>query len=149
MGKFDYVPQILEELDVCVAFHKVAQRPGKPLWFGIGERGQAVYALPGNPVSTLMCLTRYVYPGLAASLGEARSRPQPVALAESFEVKPSLTVFLPVALRTDESGAVTAQPRPTRGSGDFTSLLGTDGFVELPPGPSTLARGVTAPFYAW
>jgi molybdopterin molybdotransferase len=149
MGKFDYVPQILEELGVRVAFHKVAQRPGKPLWFGTGEQGQAVYALPGNPVSTLMCLTRYVYPGLAATLSEMRSPPQLVALAESFEVKPALSVFLPVALRTDEFGAVTAQPRPTRGSGDFTSLLGTDGFVELPPGPLTLARGVTAPFYAW
>lgn len=149
MGKFDYVPQILEELGVCVAFHKVAQRPGKPLWFGIGPDGQAVYALPGNPVSTLMCLARYVYPGLAAQSGELPRPPRAVTLAESFEVKPALTFFLPVALVSDEFGALTAQPRPTRGSGDFTSLLGTDGFVELPPGPVTLARGVTVPCYEW
>ena len=63
MGRFDYVPQVLAELDVRVVFHKVAQRPGKPMWFGVGAGGQTVYALPGNPVSTLVCLTRYVFAG--------------------------------------------------------------------------------------
>ncbi|MET0534021.1 MAG: molybdopterin molybdotransferase MoeA, partial [Steroidobacter sp.] len=64
MGRFDYIPQVLQELGVRVVFHKVSQRPGKPLWFGVGAAGQTVYALPGNPVSTLVCLTRYVLPGL-------------------------------------------------------------------------------------
>ncbi|HCN09906.1 MAG TPA: molybdopterin molybdenumtransferase MoeA, partial [Lentisphaeria bacterium] len=50
MGKFDLVPGVLEELGVEGIFHKVRQRPGKPLWFGIGGDGQAVYGLPGNPV---------------------------------------------------------------------------------------------------
>src|SRR5215831_18469361 len=35
MGKFDFVPKILAELDVKQIFHKVAQRPGKPMWFGV------------------------------------------------------------------------------------------------------------------
>jgi len=149
MGKFDYVPQILGELDIAVVFHNVAQRPGKPMWFGVGPRGRTVYALPGNPVSTLVCLTRYVYPGLAAAMGESPTARQMIALAEPFDVKPALTVFLPVKLVADASGNVSAQPRPTRGSGDFTSLLGTDGFVELPPGPVTLAHGTIVPFYRW
>jgi len=42
-----------------------------------------------------------------------------------------------------------AMPRPTRGSGDFISLLGTDGFVELPPGPRELPAGYLAPLYRW
>ena len=50
-------------------FHKVAQRPGKPLWFGVAPSGAAVFGLPGNPVSTLVCLGRYVLPALFASLG--------------------------------------------------------------------------------
>ncbi len=63
MGQFDFVPQALEELGVKQVFHKVAQRPGKPMWFGIAPSGSAVFALPGNPVSTLMvCLARYVVP---------------------------------------------------------------------------------------
>ncbi len=148
MGKFDYVPQTLGELGVKVAFHKVAQRPGKPMWFGVGQEGQAVYALPGNPVSTLVCLTRYVYPGLAAASAEDVLAPPRVAMAAPFEVKPALTFFLPVKLSSDDSGQVTAEPRPTKGSGDFTSLKGTDGFVEI-EGPASVPRGASVRFYRW
>jgi len=148
MGKFDYIPQTLGELGVELAFHKVAQRPGKPMWFGVGPHGRTVYALPGNPVSTLVCLTRYVYPGLAAAAGEAPSAPTRIAMAEAFEVKNALTFFLPVKMQTDERGQIHAVPCPTKGSGDFTSLKGTDGFVEL-PGPVSLTRGASVPFYRW
>jgi molybdopterin molybdotransferase len=148
MGKYDYVPQTLGELGVKVAFHKVSQRPGKPLWFGVGPEGQTVYALPGNPVSTLICLTRYVYTGLAVASGENMLTPPGVALAEPYEVKPALTFFLPVKLLSDDFGQVTAQPRPTKGSGDFTSLKGTDGFVEI-EGPASLTRGAPVKFYRW
>jgi molybdopterin molybdotransferase len=148
MGRFDYVPQVLAELDVRVAFHKVSQRPGKPLWFGVGAGGQTVYALPGNPVSTLVCLMRYVFAGLEASLGAASRVPERVALAERFEVKPALTMFIPVQL-----GFAQAQRhavlKPTHGSGDFTSLIGTDGFVELPAGPTTVAAGTPVALYSW
>jgi molybdopterin molybdotransferase len=148
MGRFDYVPQVLAELGVRVVFHKVAQRPGKPLWFGVGAGGQTVYALPGNPVSTLVCLVRYVFAGLEASLG-ATCRPlEPIALAERFEVKPALSLFVP--LQVGFQGARRqALLKPTRGSGDFTSLIGTDGFVELPPGPAVLAAGTPVALYSW
>ena len=69
MGKFDYIPQALEELSVNKLFHKVQQRPGKPFWFGAHANGVLVFALPGNPVSTFMCLYRYVLPWLKASIG--------------------------------------------------------------------------------
>src|ERR1700730_6824868 len=69
MGKFDLVPKVLMQLGVQQAFHNVAQRPGKPMWFGVGPRGQTVFGLPGNPVSTLICLIRYVIPAIAESMG--------------------------------------------------------------------------------
>ncbi|MDP9083507.1 MAG: molybdopterin molybdotransferase MoeA, partial [Pseudomonadota bacterium] len=56
MGKFDLVPKVLMQLGVQEVFHNIAQRPGKPMWFGIGPQGQSVFGLPGNPVSTLVCL---------------------------------------------------------------------------------------------
>jgi molybdopterin molybdotransferase len=149
MGRFDYVPQVLTELGVSVVFHKVAQRPGKPMWFGVGNRSQTVYALPGNPVSTLVCLTRYVFPGLSAAMGETPTVPRQIPLAHEFEVKPALTFFLPVKLRMDATGRMSALPSPTRGSGDFTSLIDTDGFVALPPGPMTLAQGTVVPLHCW
>ncbi|MGA1376374.1 MAG: molybdopterin molybdenumtransferase MoeA, partial [Steroidobacteraceae bacterium] len=42
-----------------------------------------------------------------------------------------------------------AHPCPTNGSGDFTSLTGTDGFVELPPGPNTYAKGFVTRLCRW
>lgn len=149
MGKFDYIPQVLAELGIAVVFHNVAQRPGKPMWFGVGGGTSTVYALPGNPVSTLVCLTRYVFPGLAAAMGASPGAREVIPLAESFEVKPALTVFVPVELATDSAGRSGAQLRPTQGSGDFTSLVGTDGFVELPPGPAVVPGGTVVPLYRW
>lgn len=149
MGKFDYIPQVLAELGVSVVFHKIAQRPGKPMWFGVGPNGQTVYALPGNPVSTLICLTRYVFPGLAATLGAPPDAVDTVTLAQDVEVKVPLTMFLPVRVPASASAGPRATPRPSKGSGDFTSLLGTDGFVELPPGPAVIPHGTVVPFYRW
>jgi len=148
MGRYDYVPRVLDELGVRTIFHKISQRPGKPMWFGVHPNGTAVYALPGNPVSTSVCLARYVYRGLDAARGRTALAPKTVSLSEDFEVKPALTYFLPVTLAADR-GTFSAQPRPTQGSGDFTSLLGTDGFVELPPGPRIVSRSTPVNFYPW
>lgn len=149
MGALDLVPAALRELGVREVFHKVEQRPGRPLWFGIGPTGQAVFGLPGNPVSTLVCLARYVTPALYAAMGEAPRAPQRLALADAVEVKHSLTSFLPVKIVGDDWGREWAEPRPTNGSGDFTSLTGTDGFVELPPGPNRYAKGFVTRCWRW
>ncbi|TLZ03208.1 MAG: molybdopterin molybdotransferase MoeA, partial [Gammaproteobacteria bacterium] len=149
MGRFDLVPAALEELGVHAIFHKVAQRPGKPLWFGVGPSGTAVFGLPGNPVSTLVCLTRYVLPSLNASLGQQPLPPERVALGEAVTVNPPLTFFLPVRLEQDDCGRSWAMPAPTNGSGDFMALAGTAGFVELPPGPNTCPKGFVTRLYRW
>jgi len=149
MGKLDLVPQALGELGVRCVFHKVAQRPGKPLWFGIGPAGTAVFALPGNPVSTLVCLARYVVPGLYAAMGEAARTAEKIALAAPVEVKAPLTLFMPVRLEGDDWGRLWAVPCPTRGSGDHISLRGTDGFVELPPGPHQYPKGFVTRLHRW
>src|ERR1019366_3479529 len=62
-GKFDFLPAELEAQGVKKIFHGVAQRPGKPFWFGLNPDGKPVFALPGNPVSAYTCLHRYVLPG--------------------------------------------------------------------------------------
>jgi molybdopterin molybdotransferase len=149
MGKFDLVPRALDDLGVRPVFHKVAQRPGKPLWFGMGSSGAAVFALPGNPVSTLVCLRRYVVPALFAALGQTPAAPERIALGAPVTVTPPLTYFLPIHIELDDWGRPWAVPRPTNGSGDFTALAGTDGFVELPPGPNTYAKGFITRLHRW
>lgn len=149
MGKFDFVPQVLTELGVRCVFHKIAQRPGKPLWFGTRDDGKVVYALPGNPVSTLICLHRYVLPGLAHSMGTDPRTSELIALASDAKTHDELSVFLPIKLQTDAVGVTRALPAPTKGSGDFISLLGTDGFVELPPAQGMISTGTVVPLFRW
>jgi len=149
MGRLDLVPKVLEKLGVNLVFHHVAQRPGKPMWFGVSQSGPAVFALPGNPVSTLVCLSRYVLPALRAAMGETPAEPPRISLTAPVEVKASLAYYLPVKLKTDDWGRTSAEPCPTNGSGDFMSLAGTQGFVELPPGPNTYPKGFVARFFRW
>jgi len=149
MGRLDLVPRALADLKVRTIFHKVAQRPGLPLWFGVASSGTAVFALPGNPVSTLVCVARYVMPALFAMMGATAREPQKIALGDRSRSKPPLAFFMPVRVESDDSGRAWAMPRPTNGSGDFTALAGTDGFVELPPGPMSYAKGFVTRLHRW
>jgi len=148
-GRFDHVPRALRELGVREVFHRIAQRPGKPMWFGIGREEQVVFGLPGNPVSALVCLIRYAVPGLLAMMGARPVANETVLLGAPFRLKPPVAFFLPVQLERSAMQGVVAMPRPTRGSGDFISLLGTSGFVELPPGPAEYPAGHVASLYRW
>jgi len=59
VGDYDYVADALKTIDVDSVFYTVRQKPGKPLFFG--KKGEkAVFALPGNPASTLTCFYVYV-----------------------------------------------------------------------------------------
>jgi molybdopterin molybdotransferase len=140
-GKFDYIPNILEELGVEKKFHFVRQRPGKPFWFGRYKNGNGVvFALPGNPVSTFVGLYRYVIPFLYRSAGL-----EPVVvqaqLEEDFRFEPDLTYFLQVKLRFNEQGVLLARPVPGLGSGDLANLLEADGLLELPTGQTEYKFG--------
>lgn len=149
MGEFDYVPQVLLTLGMELVFHKVLQRPGLPLWFGVSPEGKPVFALPGNPVSSLVCLVRYALPGLLHAL-RINDAPAPVVgLAEEVRFEPDLSCFLPVTLEYTADGRCLARPKQTNTSGDFAALAGTAGFVELPRGASVFPAGYAARFYAW
>ncbi|MBS0376382.1 MAG: molybdopterin molybdotransferase MoeA [Proteobacteria bacterium] len=147
-GRFDHVPAALEACGVRRVFHKVAQRPGKPLWFGIGPAGQPVFALPGNPVSTLVCLVRYVLPALVRLSGATPPAPEQAALADAYESRHALTAFVPVDRGRHPDRPTAVSLHPTHGSGDFTALAGTTGFVELAPG-RRLEPGAPVPIYTW
>ena len=149
MGKADFVPQVLKTLGVEVVFHKISQRPGRPMWFGIGPRKQAVFALPGNPVSTLVCCRHYVIPALAGASGASPGNPEFAALAQDVAFRPKLTCFLPTRLVTNAAGTLLALPVQTNTSGDFASLTGTDGYLELALEDTFFETGTTVPLHRW
>jgi len=149
MGKADFVPEVLASLGVEVLFHKVSQRPGKPMWFGKGPSGQAVFALPGNPVSALICCRQYVVPALDKAAGEPPGPPEFAALAAPVSFPPKLTCFQPVRLISNAAGTVLAMPVKTNTSGDFAALSATDGYVELPLEQDRFETGTPVRLYRW
>ncbi len=144
-GKFDYLPQALEELGVTKLFHKIKQRPGKPFWFGQSAAGTLVFALPGNPVSSFMCTQCYVLPWLHASMGLPKTSPIRAVLAEDHAFRPDLVYFLQVALSYDQEGRILAHPVTGNGSGDLANLVDADAFLELPRGRNQFMAGEVFP----
>jgi molybdopterin molybdotransferase len=147
MGKFDYIPQALEDLRVDKLFHKVAQRPGKPFWFGRHADGALVFAFPGNPVATFMCLHRYFLLWLDATLGLQPNPPVYAVLGTDFSFGPALQYFLQVRLNSNKQGQLIATPIEGNGSGDFANLADTDAFMELPLEQNEFKKGKVYKIY--
>jgi molybdopterin molybdotransferase len=140
-GAFDFVPDVLARVGAGIIFHKVAQRPGKPLLFARGPNEQLVFGLPGNPLSCLICLHRYVLPALFQLMqATPRSVPVSVPLAPGFSSDPELTLFKLVRI---ENGI--AIPLSASGSGDLTAPAASNGFVEMSP----VSTATNASFYPW
>lgn len=139
-GKHDYLPQVWNSMGVEKCFHEVSQRPGKPLWFGVDKKSKtAVFGLPGNPVSSLVCLHRYFLPNRIVF----------ARLAKEFFFDKDLTYFLPVKIHFSEEGILLATPCPTKNSGEFSALANTDGFLELPKEKSRFLAGHSFRYYPW
>jgi molybdopterin molybdotransferase len=147
MGKKDFIPQALAENNVKEIFHKIAQKPGKPMWFGKNNT-TIVFALPGNPVSTYLCTIKYVLPWLKKHLAILEEQNTSVILTEDVVFKPKLNYFLQVKIQ-QSNGSIYATPLKHHGSGDFISLAEADGFIELPFRESGLfLKSETVDFFA-
>lgn len=144
-GKFDYLPECFTALGIKKHFHFVAQRPGKPFWFGIAPNGTKVFAFPGNPVSTFMCYTRYFLPWLRNSYGLEPFPKVYAALDSSFTFKPKLTYFLQARFYFSEKGQFMASPEAGQGSGDLANLADVDGFLELDSEQTVFEKGAVFP----
>ncbi len=140
-GKADHVPEVLAALAVQKKFHRVAQRPGKPFWFGVGEQGVKVFALPGNPVSTYMCFVVYFLPWLKKCLASEWSDAVYAILTEPVVFHPKLTYYLQVKCEVNKNGEVIARPCAGKGSGDLSNLSASDAFLELPADRSMFDKG--------
>ena len=95
VGNYDYVARALAANAVTPVFHKLKQKPGKPLYFGKKDK-QLIFGLPGNPSSVLTCFYEYVYPCLRQMMGYVQTEltVTRLPLQNGYTKKPGLTHFL-------------------------------------------------------
>ena len=153
-GKFDFLPEVFDELGVEKLFHKVAQRPGKPFWFGStkntdllakqpNNKNTIVFGFPGNPISTFVNCLAYFYPWYYKSVGLDYEQ-ETAILSSTVSFKPNLTYFLQVKL-SSRFGHLVATPVLGNGSGDLASMIHADAFIQLPQGQTEFEEGAVFP----
>lgn len=166
MGEVDCVKKVLEELGATVHFGRVNMKPGKPTTFAsLGSK--LFFALPGNPVSAMVCYHLFVVPALRAAAGmSAEPTMLRATLLQDFKLDPQRpeyhrcvlgrnVVVLPAGIDVDadshdvdapviEQLEFTATSTGIQASHRLLSMAGANGLVVLPPGNGSLKKGTTA-----
>jgi molybdopterin molybdotransferase len=142
-GGFDFVPAALADSGVERVFHKVAIKPGAPVWFGRRANG-LVFGLPGNPISVLSCFELFVATALRARQGVANPLP-PILnarLADDFRYPTKRETYHPARLSFSEVGP-TVSPVPWFGSADVRGAASANALLICPVGPGVHAAGAS------
>jgi len=137
-GDADYVPGVLEELGVQKLFHKVAIRPGKPTWCGLGPNNSMIFALPGNPFSCLVNTILLIQPYLQVCLGLPAPEPLGLPMGESRKKRTPLDEFFPVHLSGSPARLI---PVSLNGSGDIRLGRQANGLALHPASSEDLGEG--------
>jgi len=141
VGVHDYVRPTIEKLGVEMKFWRLAIRPGHPLAFGTTHK-TAVFGLPGNPVSSMVCFEQFVIPALRQMMGNKRLYRRTVTARVAHDVKfrPGRTEFIRVQLTRDDNGYI-ASSTGTQSSGVLLSMARADGLMVIPSDSTGLAAG--------
>ncbi|WP_288095896.1 gephyrin-like molybdotransferase Glp [Hydrotalea sp.] len=124
-GDYDFVPAACIKAGIEQHFHKVKQRPGKPLFFGT-QQNRLVFGLPGNPGAVLSCLYQYVLPAIDQVCGTHTIQTTTARLKAPFKKTIPLTQFLKGYY---ESGEVTVLP--AQASYQLSALGKANCWIEL------------------
>ncbi|MFN0136836.1 MAG: molybdopterin molybdotransferase MoeA [Phycisphaerae bacterium] len=130
-GDHDYVPDVVRRVGGEVLFHRLPMRPGGPVLGAITATGQAIFGLPGNPLSTAVTARRIALPMLRHIAG--MHTPLDQATMVTFDPYDGKSLHLWWYRLARLSGDGEAEIVVTKGSGDVVSLARSDGFVEIPP----------------
>lgn len=144
MGNRDFVPAAVARVGGQTVFHKLRQRPGKPMLGAVGPNGQALLGLPGNPMSVMVTARRFAYAVLRRLGGFVPNHhPNPVVTVRNpDQERLDLWWHRPVRLVSDGEAVLVS----SRGSGDIAAAARSDGFVCFPPGAA--GRGPW-PYWTW
>mgnify|MGYP006270681565 FL=1 len=149
-GQYDFVQAELTGLGVTQRFWKVAQKPGKPLYFGTAPSGSLVFSLPGNPVSALVCFLEYCTPALYRMQGVEPPAKIGALLETPFPTDRKRHRFLFGRLRVAE-GRLLCSVSSKIESHMLTASGGANCIVEAPASEEPLAPGtlVTCNLLPW
>jgi len=139
MGKFDYIRDVFKELGVIEKFWKVAQKPGKPLFFGTGNSALIV-GLPGNPVSSYIGFMEWVWPIISTLLGQDKQKPLTAILKKPFPREKIKYRFL-FGNAWVENGRLVCQPTAKVGSHMLSSSLEANCILGSKSGDEKLQPG--------
>ena len=130
-GEGDFVKAAVEKVGTLV-FWRIAMKPGRPVAMGV-IHGTPFIGLPGNPVASFVTFARVARPAILALAGAQWSPPPgvPVRVQFSHRKKPARREYVRVHLRTAADGTLEAVKFPREGAGLLSSLVDTDGVVEL------------------
>lgn len=145
MGDTDFVPEILNALQVEKVFHKSAIKPGKPMWFG-KHTGGVVFALPGNPLSVQTTFKLYVEPYLQLSEGKGEDvfQPEKMTFKGELKKKNNIDVFVPCVVKNGK-----VSPLKFNGSGDVTASVGSNGMLRFKSDSEVLKTGDKVEVFLW
>ncbi len=145
MGRYDLVPDAVRDYGATTIFHRVTQKPGKPLLFAKTDRA-LIFGLPGNPLSTHFCFHRYVAAVIKKGMGKSPTRFSGRArLTEDLTVESDRTLFLQG--RVERNGdELQLFPRSGRGFADFFSATDCTVYMRFPPGRHHLSVNAEVDF---
>src|SRR4051812_14273028 len=130
-GEEDHVKAGVEDVGTLVLW-RMAIKPGRPVAMGIID-GTPFIGLPGNPVASFVTFIHVVRPTVLALAGATQQplTPMPVRAAFTYKKKIARREYVRVNLRKADDGALEAVKFPREGAGLLSSLVDTDGLVEL------------------
>jgi molybdopterin molybdotransferase len=145
VGEHDFSKEALADVGATLAFWKIAIRPGKPFAFGTRGR-QLFFALPGNPVSGMVCFEELVRPALLRLQGHAAvERPRLLArLERPIRKEKTLTYFIRARTRV-EQGRLVTEPVTRQDSGLVSAMVEANSLIVLDEGLEGAEAGAEVP----
>jgi molybdopterin molybdotransferase len=148
-GEEDHVKAGVEDVGTLVLW-RMAIKPGRPVAMGI-IGGTPFIGLPGNPVASFVTFVHIVRPTVLALAGATQQPlvPMPVRAAFTYKKKIARREYVRVNLRKAADGALEATKFPREGAGLLSSLVDTDGLVELGEEITQVQPGQTVGFLSY
>jgi molybdopterin molybdotransferase len=151
VGRYDLVPQVIQEIGARIRFHRVAIKPGKPILYATFGRNQHIFGLPGNPLSALNGLHEFVLPAIRRLSGVAEQNCHPsvyLPLAETLTPRGKRLEHVLVSVVQHETGPQLA-PILSKGSADLVAANLADGVAILPRDKRKCQAGKYVEFRSW